>query len=127
MTTYHLLLEQTLIQFYLIALIQHLLTLVMVVERLLLVSFIVLLVKTCQFFNTGYCNSLDELSHRKTICYIAGDYNINLLNCDTHLETDQFLNNAFLHYYFRVLTRPTRYCLSTSTLIDNIFTNSKRD
>ena len=74
-------------------------------------------------FNNGYCNLLDKLSRRKTRCYITGDYNISLLNCDTHVETDQLLDNAFLHYCFPVITRPTRYCSSTSTLSDNIFTN----
>ena len=38
-------------------------------------------------FNVYYCNMLDTISRCKSKCYIAGDYNINLLKCDSHLET----------------------------------------
>ena len=58
-------------------------------------------------FNVYYCNLLDEISRCKSKCYIAGDNNINLLNSDSHLKTERFLNNVFSHYQF---PRSTRFC-----------------
>ena len=50
-------------------------------------------------FNDHYCQLLAKISF-KSNCYIAGDFtsNINLLNCETHSETDNFLNNMFSHF-----------------------------
>jgi len=75
-------------------------------------------------FNDCYFKLLDKLSGCKSKCYIAGDFNINLLNCDKHMETETFLNGLFSHHYFPTITRPTRFCSTASTLIDNIFFNN---
>jgi hypothetical protein len=74
-------------------------------------------------FNENYCKVLDKLSCAKSKCYIAGDFNINLLNYDRHFETENFLNNTFSHFFFPLISRPTRFSSNSSTLIDNIFTN----
>lgn len=49
-----------------------------------------------------------------------GDFNNNLL--DDHLSTD-FLNLAFSNNFYPAITNPTRVASTSSTLIDNIFTN----
>jgi len=54
---------------------------------------------------------------------VAGDYNINLLDHETHHETDNFFNLMFLNKYYPLFVRPTRLSRTGSTLIDNIFTN----
>ena len=46
-------------------------------------------------FKVYYSNLLDKISRCKSKCYIDGDYNINLLNCDSHFETERFLYNVF--------------------------------
>ena len=57
-------------------------------------------------------------------CVILGDMNIDLLKCDTHSKTNEYLDNIITHGYFPVITKPTRICSSTATLIDHIYTNN---
>ena len=61
--------------------------------------------------------------YKQDYCILAGDYNINLLNHETHAETGQFLNNIYAWSYLPVIIRPTRFTETSATLIDNIFTN----
>ena len=75
-------------------------------------------------FNDSYAKLLDKLVSSKCKCIIAGDFNINLLNYENHSETENFLNNLFSHLQYPVITRPTRFCSTTSTLIDNIFVDN---
>lgn len=76
-------------------------------------------------FNDAFNALLARVSSEKhNRCFFAGDFNINLLNHDTHADTADFLNNIFAHYYYPTITRPTRFCATNSTLIDNIFTNN---
>ena len=72
-------------------------------------------------FNSNYNNLLSKLSKEKSKCYIAGDFNINLLNYETHSATNEFLDNTFSNCLYPVITQPTIFCNSTGTLIDNIF------
>jgi len=78
-------------------------------------------------FNEKYCQLLDRLSSARNKCFIAGDFNINLLNYESHHETEQFLNNIFSHFQYPTIVRPTRFCSTNSTLIDNIFVNNVND
>ena len=53
-----------------------------------------------------------------------GDFNINLLTCESHPETNEFilmLNSFFLLPY---ILQPTRITERSATLIDNIFANT---
>ena len=53
-----------------------------------------------------------------------GDFNINLLNCESHPESNDFLlmlNSFFLLPY---ILEPTRITERSATLIDNIFANT---
>jgi hypothetical protein len=74
-------------------------------------------------FNDKFDQLLQKLSREKKQCLLAGDYNINLLNHKTNIETDQFLNNMYASLYFPLITEPTRFSKNSSTLIDNIFCN----
>lgn len=107
------------------------------------VAFIQLIVGKCKFiigtfyrppnqnlplFNIAYTTLLDKIvSEKNTKCVIAGDFNINLLNYDTHRETENFLNETFSHYFYPTTTHPTRFSHTNSTLIDNIFINNVTD
>lgn len=75
-------------------------------------------------FNDHYCQLLDKIPHTKNNCFITGDFNINLLNYETHCETGNFLNNIFSHFQYPTITRPTRFSPTSSSLIDNIFINN---
>ena len=75
-------------------------------------------------FNDEYDKFIHAISYSKKKMILAGDFNINLFNCDTHDATDKFLENSHSHFLHPTITRPTRFCQTTSTLIDNIFVNS---
>jgi hypothetical protein len=74
-------------------------------------------------FLTAFDSILTRVSHVNTECLIAGDYNIDLLKSEVHLNTDRFVNILHSHLFIPLITRPTRFGLTSSTLIDNIFTN----
>ncbi len=54
-----------------------------------------------------------------------GDMNINLLKCQVHPKTNDYLDNLFSRGFLPVITKPTRVCNSSVTLIDHIYTNHK--
>lgn len=70
---------------------------------------------------------LGKLDAEKLNTYIAGDFNVNLLNYESHTDTASFLNMTFEHYLYPAITRPTRLSKTASTLIDNIFINNVND
>ena len=57
-------------------------------------------------------------------CYITGDYNMNILNYDIHAQTTEFVDFFYSNGFFPLINRPTPVMQSTTTLIDNIFTNN---
>jgi hypothetical protein len=67
---------------------------------------------------------LSVLCSKKYLCYLMGDFNINLLNADSHNPTNSFLNCMLSYNYFPLINRPTRITGQSATLIDNIFCNA---
>ena len=64
--------------------------------------------------------------NNQKLVYLLGDFNINLLNKDTHCRTNDLVNILTSHPMYPSITRPTRITSkSASLIIDNIFTNSK--
>ena len=53
-----------------------------------------------------------------------GDFNLNLLNCDSHNETEDFVNTLRSFSFHPQILKPTRITEHSATLIDNIFFNS---
>ena len=66
---------------------------------------------------------LHTLSKTKSECLYARDYNINVLRQDMHEGTENFVNSLYENSHVPLITRPIRFCKSSSTLIDNIYTN----
>ena len=63
-------------------------------------------------------------------CYIMGDFNLDLLKCDTRPKVNDFLNLFYSNNFFPCIDRPTRIVINENSpsgysisLIDNIFTN----
>ena len=77
-------------------------------------------------FNEMFSDLLDIIKRENKLCYILGDYNINLLNHDTHSATAQSMDMLYSHAFIPLINRPTRVTPSSATLIDNIFTNNLR-
>ena len=52
-----------------------------------------------------------------------GDYNINLLNVESHSLTTNFDDLMYSHQMIALITHPTIVTENSASLIDNIFTN----
>ena len=75
-------------------------------------------------FNLEINKKLDKLHKENKTIYIMGDFNINLMNSDTHTPTGCSLDLMYSNMLFPLITRPTRVTANSATLIDNIFTNN---
>ena len=53
-----------------------------------------------------------------------GDFNINLLNYNSHSETNNFINLIISHYLLPHTLHPTRVTDHSAAIIDNTFSNS---
>ena len=53
---------------------------------------------------------------------VCGDFNIDLLQHETHDCVRQFLDLMYSIGLYPLITKPTRISQNTATLIDNIFT-----
>lgn len=70
---------------------------------------------------------LNKIRVEKATCYLMGDFNVNLLNCDTHSHTNDFLDLMYSFSFHPLVDKPTRITAHSSTLIDNIFVNCLSD
>lgn len=75
-------------------------------------------------FNDALKTILGSLSKEDKHMYLTGDYNINLLNSDTHIPSAEFAELFFSHSFFPSINKPTRVSSTTATIIDNIFINN---
>ena len=66
---------------------------------------------------------LGKISRDNKICYLTGDFNLNLLNNQNHNATGEFLDGLYSHLFFPLITLPSRITSHTATLIDNIFSS----
>ena len=67
-----------------------------------------------------FVNIMSSYGHS---CYICGDFNINLLKINTKPHYNNFFKNMLSAGFFPKITLPTRICDTSSTLIDNIYSN----
>ena len=52
-----------------------------------------------------------------------GDFNVDLLHCETHCQSREFLDKMFSALLSPHIPIPTRVTSGSKTLINNIFTN----
>ena len=57
-------------------------------------------------------------------CLLMGDFDINLLNGDSHSRTEDFVNTLGSHAFHPQILKPTRIANHSTTPTDNIFFNS---
>ena len=75
-------------------------------------------------FSSYVSDIQDKIKRQGRICYLMGDYNIDLLKCDNHLPTTEFMDTMYGNSYINLINRPTRVTSKSATIIDNIFTNN---
>ena len=78
-----------------------------------------------EIFNHTINDICLQIKHENKVVYWAGDFNINILNSDSHAATGNFLNTMMSNAFYPAITKPTRINEFSATLIDNIFCNSK--
>ena len=75
-------------------------------------------------FITKLNELLGKLGREQKLCYLMGDFNIDLLKYQQHKHTNDFIDTMFSHYFMPLINRPTRITSHSATAIDNIFVNS---
>lgn len=70
---------------------------------------------------------LNKLSHENKSVYLMGDFNINLLNSNSHSLTADFIETLFSYFYIPLINKPTRVKENSATIIDNIFSNDAQN
>ena len=75
-------------------------------------------------FNENLNIVMGHIKDENKISYILGDYNLNLLNVDTHTATSDFMDTCFSNNFIPLINKPTRVTKHSATLIDNIITNN---
>ena len=67
---------------------------------------------------------VEKVNKENKYCILMGDFNLNLLNSDSHPKTEYFLNILMTNFFQPHILSPTRITHHTATSIDNIFFNS---
>ena len=78
-------------------------------------------------FSDKMNNIVNIVRMENKTCYLLGDYNINILNYASHVQTAQFVDMMSSNGFLPLITRPSRVTATSATLIDNIFTNNIGD
>ena len=52
-----------------------------------------------------------------------GDFNINILNCDSDKDATDFIDTVYAFSFYPTINTPKRITAPLKTLIDNIFYN----
>ena len=77
-------------------------------------------------FTREFSNSLSDLSHKKKVYYILGDFNINLHRHNRMNSFNLYINSILSHGAVPLITKPTRISNNSSTIIDHIITNDSK-
>ena len=75
-------------------------------------------------FNDDHLKSLtDKLNNEDKQCFLAGDFNFDLLKASTDSSTSDFFDTLTSNFLLPMISLPTKINTVNDTLIDNIFTN----
>ena len=75
-------------------------------------------------FTNEYIEILNTLRNRSKFVYLCGDFNIDLLKMSSNNNYNMFFDNVISSGFAPKITLPTRICDTSSTLIDNVYTNT---
>ena len=68
-------------------------------------------------FNTNYLhNLLDKVSKEQKSVFLLGNFNINLLNYNSHNPTNEFLDSLASNPFVPCILQPTRLTSHSKTL-----------
>ena len=75
-------------------------------------------------FTETMIETIDIINNENKKCVLMGDLNIDFLKYGKHAKTNDFIDNLFARGFVPQITKPTRICKSSATLIDHIITNN---
>ena len=78
-------------------------------------------------FNEKLNDIINKIRMENKICYLLGDYNINILNYSSHVHTAQFVDMMSSSGFLPLITRPTRVTATSATLIDRLFSLKNKE
>ena len=67
---------------------------------------------------------MQKISKENKLLFLIGDFNVNLLNYESHIDTNDFINTMISRYLLPYILHPTRVTDHSETVIDNIFSNN---
>ena len=76
-----------------------------------------------QAFSDFINNTMQKIIKERKNIFFMGDFNLNLLNYETHDDTNDFLNSMISYSLLPYIFHPTRVTDCSSAVIDNIFSN----
>jgi len=74
------------------------------------------------FSNTLY-NVMDLVNAEHKSCILLGDFNVDLLQYNSHVKTNEFIDGVFCKGFIPLVLKPTRMTRTSATLIDHIYSN----
>ena len=75
-------------------------------------------------FESAMNTILEKIDRENKLCYLMGDFNIDLFKSESCDYVSQFIEQLFTSSFFPLITKATRITDHTDTLIYNIFTNN---
>lgn len=72
-------------------------------------------------FIESLSTTLDLINYENKLCFLLGDFNINILKSKNNAQTNEFINILFSNYFIPLIHKPTRVKDKSFSLIDNIF------
>ena len=76
---------------------------------------------TIVYYQERIAKHLHEVNREGKSIYIAGDFNLNLLDYETEVKVRDFVNLMCEYLLLPSINKPTRIALNKSSCIDNIF------
>ena len=58
---------------------------------------------------------LEKKKKENKLCYLLGDYNIDLLKTETHTKTGEFIDLMFASHFVPLINKPTRVSEKSAT------------
>ena len=66
---------------------------------------------------------LESTKTESKVCYLIGDYNIDLLNIESHGPTSDYNDTMYSNGFIPLISRPTTITNSSASHTGNTFTN----
>ena len=83
--------------------------------------------KAIDIHNNILQNFQNNREFSKCEIIVCSDFNVNLLNFETHRSTNTYINDLISKSFFPLITLPTRIKQQSATLIDHIWGNKIHD